>query len=221
MEKLEILKQLKEMRLNQEFYKIDELIKTLESDIKKENYYRKPTDKKKISTIQKILKYSEKKGRPFLANIGIDEKGNHLITDSYHAFLLREENYLPFNYAFTSKKNEEIEKDMIEKGVTICSGVYPNLENLFPSGSTDIIKLECNDIINYNKTTPKDGDKVIYKVYDDKGNVKVTFDSNYLVNAINVLQLEGTIELEFYGDIKPLVIRKNENLGLILPIRVC
>ena len=93
MEKIGILKELKGIYEKQEFYKIKDLIDVLELDINKEKYYKKPSDKKKISTIQKVLK-KVSDVRPILSCVGLDNMGNHLITDSYQAYILKEENYL-------------------------------------------------------------------------------------------------------------------------------
>lgn len=60
----------------------------------------------------------------------------------------------------------------------------------------------------------------LQRVLNDDGTVKVAFDLKYMMYVINIMQLTGDIELEIYGDIKPIVIRDKENIGIVLPIRI-
>lgn len=220
MEKIGILKELKGIYEKQEFYKIKDLIDILELDINKEKYYKKPSDKKKISTIQKVLK-NISDVRPILGCIGMDNMGNHLITDSYQAYILKEENYLPFNYALTSNATDDEKIKLIENNIKIYNGVYPNLCNILPCGEHKKVVLSSNTIINYIKTTPKTDGKCIYRIVDGVSNeLSVAFDAVYMKNAIDILQLEREFVVEIYGKDRPIIIRNNDNIAVILPIRI-
>ena len=220
MEKIGILKELKGIYEKQEFHKIKDLIDILELDINKEKYYKKPSDKKKISTIQKVLK-NISDVRPILGCVGLDNMGNHLITDSYQAYVLKEENYLPFNYALTSNATDDEKIKLIEHNIKIYNGVYPNLCDILPCGEHKEVVLSSNVIINYVKTNPKTDGKCVYKIIDGVSNeLLVAFDAVYMKNAIDILQLEKEFVVEIYGKDRPIIIRNNDNIALILPIRI-
>ncbi len=220
MEKIGILKELKGIYEKQEFYKIKDLIDILEQDINKEKYYKKPSDKKKIATIQKILK-NVSDVRPVLKCVGLDNMGNHLITDSYQAYILKEENYLPFNYALTSNATDDEKIKLIKNNIKIYNGVYPNLCDILPCEDHKEVVLSSNVIINYVKTTTKTDGKCVYKIVDGVSNeLLVAFDAVYMKNAIDILQLEKEFVVEIYGKDRPIIIRNNDNIALILSIKV-
>lgn len=217
MDKYNLILKLKHILEHEDMNELREVIEKLQDEARKETYSTKATDKKKLSTITTILK----KGglRVFDKAVGLDKRGYTIITDSYFGVLLKDD-ILPFPYAFTNDVTEE-QKTMIKnKGLEIKAGTYPSFNNLLPTGEHETIKISCDELKYADKTTLKDGNKKIYKIMNDDGTVKVAFDLKYMMYVINIMQLTGDIELEVYSDIKPIIIRDKENIGIVLPIRI-
>lgn len=217
MNKYTLILKLKHILEYEDMNELREVIEKLQDEARKETYSTKATDKKKLATITKIL---EKDGlRVFDKAVGLDKRGYTIITDSYFGVLLKDD-ILPFPYAFTDDATEEQKAMIKDKGLEIKAGVYPSFNNLVPTGEHETVKISCNELKYADKTTLKDGDKKIYKIMNDDGTVKVAFDLKYMMYVINIMQLTGDIELEIYGDIKPIVIRDKENIGIVLPIKI-
>lgn len=204
MDKYNLISKLKHILEHEDINELREIIEKLQDEARKETYSTKPTDKKKLATIEKVL----------------DKRGYTIITDSYFGVLLKDD-ILPFPYAFTDDTTEEQKAMIKSKGLEIKAGVYPSFNNLLPTGEHETVKISCDDIKYADKTTLKENDgKKVYKIMSDDGTVKVAFDLKYMMYVINIMQLTGDIELEIYGDIKPIVIRDKENIGIVLPIRI-
>lgn len=218
MNKYDLILKLKHILEHEDINELREIIEKLQDEARKETYSTKPTDKKKLATIEKVL---DKRGyRVFNQAVGLDKRGYTIITDSYFGVLLKDD-ILPFPYAFTDDVTDEQKAMIKDKGLEIKAGVYPSFNNLLPTGEHETVKISCDDIKYADKTTLKENDgKKVYKIMSDDGTVKVAFDLKYMMYVINIMQLTGDIELEIYGDIKPIVIRDKENIGIVLPIRI-
>lgn len=218
MDKYDLILKLKHILEYENMNELREVIEKLQDEARKETYSTKATDKKKLSTITKILK----KGglRVFNQAIGLDKRGYTIITDSYFGVLLKDD-ILPFPYAFTDDATDEQKAMIKDKGLKIKAGVYPSFNNLVPTGEHETVKISCDELKYADKTTLKENDgKKVYKITNDDGTVKVAFDLKYMMYVIDIMQLSGDIELEIYGDIKPIIIRDKENIGIVLPIKI-
>lgn len=219
MKKEEILKELKDIMKDYSLPKLIKLVENLESDVKKENFIQKPSDKRRLKVIEKILNYSKKVGcRPLLG--GYTFLNNQVaFTDSYQLYLLNDE-YLPFDIAMTNDNEEKVKEIANKYELNILSGVYPNLKNVIPQEEPlSKFTININDFLAYIKSTPKDKkDCIIYTIDTELG--EISFNGLYLKNVIDILKLDSDFELELYGDIKPIIIHnKDDELGLILPIK--
>ena len=198
------------------------LISTLEKDLKEQCFKTKPSDKKRLNAIKKVLK--EQKTRPLLSCFTPYEKGKVAFTDSYELFVLNED-YLPFNVAFDSTVDDDFKDNYLKVyGDKILGkkwGVYPNLHNLIPTSEPIYkIDLKVSDILALEKTTQKSGNGA--KVYTfENENGKISLDLVSLKNCINILKLKDNFTMEIHGEINPIIIHNdNGELGLILPIKV-
>lgn len=193
------------------------LISTLEKDLKEQCFKTKPSDSKRLNAIKKVLK--EQKTRSLLSCFTPYEKGKVAFTDAYQLYILNED-YLPFNVAFSSATSKSFEENYLEKyGDKILGkkdGVYPNLHNLVPTSEPiAYINLEVADVLVLEKTTK---DK-IHTFKHEKGTI--TLNLEYLKTCINILKLKDFITLEIHGETKPVIIHNSDDeLGLILSIKV-
>lgn len=221
-----IILELKDIKKYNDMVKCDELIKELEKELKEECFKVKPSDKKRLSAIKRVLK--EQETRPILSCFTPYEKGKVAFTDSYQLYILNED-YLPFNVAFDSTIDDDFKDNYLkvygDKILGKKEGVYPNLHNLIPnliptSEPLYKIDLKVSEVLALEKTTEKRGDGA--KVYTfENENGKISLDLVYLKNCINILKLKDNITLEIYGEIKPIIIHNSDGeLGLILPIKV-
>lgn len=217
MEKYNLILKLKHILKHEDMNELREVIEKLQDEARKETYSTKPTDKKKLSTIEKAL--NKRSYRIYNQAVGLDKRGYTIITDSYFGVLLKDD-ILPFPYAFTDDATEEQKAMIKDKGLKIKAGTYPSFNNLVPTGEHETVKISCDELKYADKTTLKEGEKKVYKIMNDDGTVKVAFDLKYMMYVINIMQLTGDIELEIYGDIKPIVIRDKENIGIVLPIKI-
>ena len=215
-----IILELKDIKKYNDMVKCDELIKELEKDLKEECFKVKPSDKKRLSAIKKVLK--EQKTRPLLSCFTPYEKGKVAFTDSYSLYVLNED-YLPFNVAFDSTVDDDFKDNYLkvygDKILGKKEGVYPNLHNLIPTSEPIYkIDLKVSEVLALEKTTEKKGNGA--KVYTFE-NGKISLDLVYLKNCINILKLKDNFTMEIHGEIKPIIIHNSDGeLGLILPIKV-
>ncbi len=132
----------------------------------------------------------------------------------------------------------------------LINGTYPNTSNLLPKDSLVKIHFNINDFYNVVDrvsiltsdkdknivTLETDGNKLIMKsssaeigrveekMYITKDNeidIKVSFSAKYMMDALKSFSTE-TVELAFVGEIKPIVLKSNEDetlTQLVLPIR--
>lgn len=130
------------------------------------------------------------------------------------AYYLKD-NVLPFNYA--KSDNIPNEDDYIkENNLKVVEGRYPNLLSFININKDyTILEYKVDDILKLEKVTPaNDLKKKVYKFNDD-----LVLDLLYLKNCIKILQLKDTINIEFYGEFRPVLIRNDkQEIGLLLPI---
>ena len=198
------------------------LISTLEKALKEQCFKTKPSDKKRLNAIKRVLK--EHKTRPILSCFTPYEKGKVAFTDSYQLYILNED-YLPFNVAFDSTIDDDFKDNYLKvyggKILGKKEGVYPNLHNLIPTSEPLYkIDLKVSEVLALEKTTEKKGDGA--KVYTfENENGKISLDLVCLKNCINILKLKDNFTMEIHGGIKPIIIHNDDGeLGLILPIKV-
>ena len=219
MEKTEIIKTLKENLQDYSLPKMVKLIETLESDIRKENFIQKPSDKRRIATIEKVLKASEEL-RPLLSGwTKVD--GQCAFTDSYQLYMLNDE-YLPFNVSSTNENEEEMKKIAVEHNLQRLSGVYPTLKNVIPRDDVSgTYTLNINDFLAWYKSTPKSKHDMIYTIKTDIDGVgEISFNGIFMKNLIDILKLKDDFKLELYSNIKPIIVHNESGeMGIILPIR--
>lgn len=197
------------------------LISTLEKDLKEQCFKTKPSDKKRVSAIKRILKENEY--RQILSCFTPYEKGKVAFTDSYELYVLNED-CLPFNVAFDSTVDDDFKDNYLkvygDKILGKKEGVYPNLHNLIPT-SEPLYKmtLKVSDILALEKTTPKEGKAKAHTFKNENG--KISLDLIYLKNCIDILKLKDNITLEIHGEIKPVIIHnENDEIGLIVPVKI-
>lgn len=217
-----IILELKDIKKYNDMVKCDELIKELEKELKEECFKVKPSDKKRLNAIKKVLKENEY--RPILSCFTPYEKGKVAFTDSYQLYILNED-YLPFNVAFDSTVDDDFKDNYLkvygDKILGKKEGVYPNLHNLIPTSEPLYkIDLKVSEVLALEKTTEKRGDGA--KVYTfENENGKISLDLVCLKNCINILKLKDNFTMEIHGEIKPIIIHNDDGeLGLILPIKV-
>lgn len=198
------------------------LIDTLEKDLKEQCFKTKPSDKKRLNAIKKVLKENE--CRPVLSCFTPYEKGKVAFTDSYQLYVLNED-YLPFNVAFDNIVDNDFKDNYLkvygDKILGRKEYVYPNLDNVIPKTEPLYkIDLKVSDILALEKTTEKEGNGA--KVYTFKNeNGKISLNLVYLKNCINILKLKDSVVLEIHGETRPVIIHnENGELGLILPVKI-
>lgn len=212
-----IIVELKKILKEQDLFKLNELIEKLEQQELESKYISKPSDKKRLSAIKKVLESSGI--RPVLGCFTkIDD--NVYFTDSYQLYKLNDES-LPFTYATNNTNLTQEEEEYVKKNnLKVYPGIYPNLKNIIPTNSPKTTyKVNAEELLKQEKMTLPERGKKIHTINTGIGNI--SFDLIYIKNVINILKLTGDFELELYGDINPIIIRnKEDEIGLILPIKV-
>lgn len=226
MEKIEILKKLNELLIvnddSEGLQIIKNLINQLKADIEKETYIKKPSDKTKLKAIEKMLKYNEKIGRDFIACVGINKRNDKMyqvVTDSYQAYILNDNDLLPFTYGFNNTiTTEEINKLTENKEIKINDTKYPNVINIFASVENkdiiDTVKITKKEIQLFKKTTLPENKKYIYTIAAKEN---VLIDADYLLTAFDILKTTE-ISLKITGHKNPILFENENGKGLLLPI---
>lgn len=217
-----IILELKDIKKYNDMVKCDELIKELEKELKEQCFKTKPSDKKRLNAIKKVLK--EQKTRPILSCFTPYEKGKVAFTDTYQLYILNED-CLPFNVAFDSTVDDDFKDNYLkvygDKILGKKEGVYPNLHNLIPTSEPLYkIDLKVSEVLALEKTTEKERNGA--KVYTfENENGKISLNLVSLKNCINILKLKDNFTMEIHGEINPIIIHNdNGELGLILPVRI-
>lgn len=214
-----IIIELQNIIKNEEFYKINNMIDKLKSDLADKNYIKTPTDKSKLSSIKKVLKKNEKI-RPILTCFTPFRDGI-AFTDSYQLYYLKDK-YIPFKIAFNNNVKEEIQNEYISKyNLEKQEGNYPNLNTIIPETEPlEVYKVDLNTFLKNYKLAEKDSRNMKIMEFNINNNYKLTFNGEFLNNAINILKLKNDFELNFYGECRPFTIKNDiGEIGLILPVK--
>lgn len=212
-----IILELKQVELGEK--RLEDIITKLEQDYMEDKFINKPSDKKKLSAIKKVVENTKIKGVPYY-NSFTRQKGKTYITDSYQLYELNDE-YLPLEYASAEETLTDEEKQLVNKyKLTIKNGKYPKVDNLIDlvRGQEELYTFDVDEILKIEKTMPKENGIKLYSV--KVNDLAVSFDLLILKNAINILKLQGKATLKLYGETSPIIIENNDGeRGLILPIR--
>lgn len=212
-----IILELKQVELGEK--KLGDIITKLEQDYMEDEFINKPSDKKKLSAIKKVVENTKIKGVPYY-NSFTRQKGKTYITDSYQLYELNDE-YLPLEYASAEETLTDEEKQLVNKyKLTIKNGKYPKVDNLIDlvRGQEELYTFDVDEILKIEKTMPKENGMKLYSVRVN--DLAVSFDLLILKNAINILKLQGKATLKLYGETSPIIIENNDGeRGLILPVR--
>lgn len=198
---------------------LKDLIIKLEQEYKEQNFINKPSDKKKLSAIKKVVCNKKQEGRVFYNSFS-KQNGKIYITDSYQMYELNDE-YLPLEYASQEKELTEEEKNIVEKyNLKIKNAVYPSTSNLFNIlyCTETPYEFDVDEILKLEKTTPIENGMKLYTI--NTGDVNVSLNLIHLKYAIDILKLQGKATLKLYGDTRPVIIENNDGeKGLILPVK--
>lgn len=212
-----IILELKQVELGEK--RLEDIITKLEQDYMEDKFINKPSDKKKLSAIKKVVENTKIKGVPYY-NSFTRQKGKTYITDSYQLYELNDE-YLPLEYASAEETLTDEEKQLVNKyKLTIKNGKYPKVDNLIDlvRGQEELYTFNVDEILKIEKTMPKENGMKLYSVRVN--DLAVSFDLLILKNAINILKLQGKATLKLYGETSPIIIENNDGeRGLILPVR--
>lgn len=199
--------------------KMNDLIEKIDQEIKENNAAYKPSDKKQIAAIKKYLNNAGKT-RPILQAFTPYDGWRVAICDSYTLYVL-DKKYLPFKVAFNNEiteeeKNKYLKENNIDKN-DVIEGNYPGLKNLIPEemDQVDYFKFDVDSFLAWYKVQDKKEKHTLYNIGDDL--LVYNIESKYLKNTIDILKLEGSVVIEFYGDKKPCIIRKGSEIALMLP----
>lgn len=198
---------------------LNELNKSIYKDLQEENYITTPSDKKKLTAIKNVLKNADK---PVLECF---TRFNNQVafTDSYVAFMLNDK-VLPFKYASNNMETMESDREYArENGLEYEERIYPNIKGILDSvlnkAINDTITLNVKDLLLEYKTTPKDTTSrpARVKTFELK-DFQCSLDLNRVKSAIDILKLNDTITIDFYGKYEPVIIKNDDNeVGLICP----
>ena len=193
------------MNSEMDFTKALKLKEKLEEAIRKETCY-KTTSKTRVNAIKRVA--SKREDRPALTGYGIcnDYK---CVTDSYHAIMIKEDN-IPLKLVTT-------EKELADKvGHENCiNATYPSFESFinFDKSNYDISNLDYNDVEQFYKLHKKNADKELYEIKGQFYNIK------FIKNIIDVLGTDTTLYTP-KNEYRPLyVVNKENEIGLVLPVR--
>lgn len=193
------------MNNNMDFTKALKLKEKLEKAIREETCY-KTTPKTRVNAIKRVA--SKMEDRPFLTGYGIcgDYK---CVTDSYHAIMIKEDS-MPLKLVTTDK---ELSKKIGHENCIYAD--YPNFESFinFDKSNYDISNLDYNDVEQFYKLHKKNADKELYEIKGQYYNIR------YLKNIIDVLGTDTTLYTP-KNEYRPLyVVNKENEIGLVLPVR--
>lgn len=190
---------------NMNLNKALKLKEKLEKAIREETCY-KTTPKTRVNAIKRVA--SKMEDRPALTGYGIcnDYK---CVTDSYHAIMIKEDN-MPLKLVTT-------DKELADKvGCENCIYAdYPSFESFinFDKSNYDISNLDYNDVEQFYKLHKKNADKELYEIKGQLYNIK------FIKNIIDVLGTDTTLYVP-KNEYRPLyVVNKENEIGLVLPVR--
>ena len=222
-----IILELKKVKTGEK--ELDSVISILEKEFMESKFINKPSDKKKLSAIKRVVNKSKNNGRIYYNSYTMQLDKSY-ITDSYQLYELNDE-YLPLEYAKSNlhinnqeylDKAKKEEQELIKKyNLTVKDGFYPTVYNLFDSVNSyneKLYQFDVDEMLKLEKTTLKEDGKKIHTIKVD--NITISFDLIFLKNAIDILQLQGKSVLKVYGDTMPIILENDKGeRGLILPVK--
>ena len=222
-----IILELKKVKTGEK--ELDSVISDLEKEFVESKFITKPSDKKKLSAIKKVVNKSKNKGRIYY-NSYTRQLDKSYITDSYQLYELNDE-YLPLEYVKSNlhinnqeylDKAKKEEQELIKKyNLTVKDGFYPTVYKLFDSVNSyneKLYQFDVDEMLKLEKTMLKENGKKIHTIKVD--NITISFDLIFLKNAIDILQLQGKSVLKVYGDTTPIILENDKGeRGLILPVK--
>ena len=193
------------MKSEMDFTKALKLKDKLEKAIREETCY-KTTSKTRVNAIKRVA--SKLNIRPALTGYGIcnDYK---CVTDTYHAIMIHEDN-MPLKLTTT---DNELAKQVGKENCINAN--YPNFESFinFDKSQYDISNLDYDDIESFYKMHKKNAKDELYEI---KGKF---YNVIYLKNIIDVLGTDTTLYTP-KNEYRPLyVVNKNNEIGLVLPVK--
>lgn len=223
-----IILELKKVKTGEK--ELDSIISDLEKEFKESKFINKPSDKKKLSAIKKVVNNSKNEGRVYY-NSYTRQLDKSYITDNCQLYEINDE-YLPLEYAKSNlylnnqeylEKAKKEEKELIKKyNLTVKDGFYPTVYNFFDSVNSyeeKLYQFDVDEMLKLEKTTLKEDGKKVHTIKVD--DITISFDLVSLKNAIDILQLQGKATLKVYGDIQPIILENDKDeRGLILPIKI-
>lgn len=189
-----------------DFSKMIKLKDKLEQAIRENTCY-KTTSKTRVNAIKRVA--SKWNDRPALTGYGIYEDYK-CVTDSYHLIAIHEEN-MPLKLVTT-------DKELADKvGHENCiNGTYPNMEHIinFDKQYYNEITLDYDDIMQYYKLHRKNAKEEPYEINGQYYNI------TYLKNVIDVLGTDLTIYQPKEYTRPMYLVNKDNELGLVLGVRI-
>jgi hypothetical protein len=219
MDKLEIIKRLKEYNKDVKHLYIDELINELYTDVQKETYIKGTGDRGKLNAIKRVISNKKNDYRPTLQTFSLLD--NHVVfTDSYQAYYLND-SYLPnFKIAYNDSNKEDVKRVAEQNDIEIFDcGVYPTIDWIFnrckdTSLDYKYININTKDLLLEIKTAPED-----LITFNDGDDNKITISTKLLKNAIDILKLKGDITIKYTSEIEPSYIENNGEIACLLPVK--
>lgn len=205
---------------------IKELIDMIDQEVKEQTAATKPSEKKQLAAIKKYLNRIPE-SRPILKTWSPFGNNQLVFTNSYSLIILNKKT-LPFKVSFAGdvtpeKQDQFIKENNIEKK-DVVPGCYPNIKNILPDEmeQLDTLKLDVESFNAWYKVQDKKALKnkdVLYNLSDDLN--PYTVDAILLKELVDILQLKNKVCIEYYGSIKPCIIRTEagKNIGLLLPVK--
>ena len=99
---------------------------------------------------------------------------------------------------------------------------YKALEKLIPKEiPREIYKMNLDEFLFEYKVITDNifEDKKIMRIKSENLGI-ISFNVEYLYDALKILKIDSDFELELYGELKPIIIHNDEGeMGLILPIK--
>ena len=161
----------------------------------------------KWTAIKKLLKAS--KNRPVLTYIDTSN-GDQRFTDAYRAFVLKNEDMIK------NLHEDYIHSEAAKRGHV--QSEYPNLNSIIDpllKSHHDTYKVKVDEL----KKICKVDDFIEFNTRD----FTITFNSKYVLDALNILQFKNNDTVTFYlqhSNIRPAYIKNdNDSIALLLPIK--
>jgi hypothetical protein len=154
-------------------------------------------EKKAYQAAKKMLSSKHLDSRPILKKAYIRD-GFQLFTDSYTLY--------KFNGEMIIKTLETHPSDLQQQ--------YPQIDRIVDFIANYELTLNTSDLIQRCKLLKSD-ECLEIKTAD----FSIWFEKNRMLQFIDIMRLSGDFTAEVKSNVSPLRVRKNESIGIILPIR--